>query len=307
MPNLESYHGKDIFLTEALTLEANKAVDEAVEDGKPFFLYMSHYAVHVPFAVDYRFYQKYRDAGLDDTEAMYAAMVEGMDKSLGDILANVERHGLSDNTIVLFMSDNGGLSAHGRGGKPHTHNKPLSSGKGSAHEGGVRVPMIVALPGVTSAGSVCQQPVIIEDFFPTILEMAGIQPAKQVGGVVDGRSFANLLRGEQDESREDRPLIWHFPNNWGPTGPGIGPSSAIRIGDWKLIYYHESQQYELFNLAEDLAEQNNLAGEQTEMRERLAAELGEYLASVKAQMSIVKASGEAVPYPDSAVPAAKVH
>ena len=296
VPNLDSYHGKDIFLTEALTIEANKAVDEAVANGKPFFLYMSHYAVHVPFAVDSRFYQKYRDAGLDNTESMYAAMVEGMDKSLGDILANVERHGLSDETIVLFMSDNGGLSAHGRGGKPHTHNKPLSSGKGSAHEGGVRVPMIVAWPGVTSAGSVCQQPVIIEDFFPTVLEMAGVQHVEQVGGVVDGRSFVNLLRGERDESREDRPLIWHFPNNWGPKGPGIGPSSAIRLGDWKLIYYHESQQYDLFNLAEDLEEHNNLAGKQTDVRNRLAAKLGMYLASVEAQMPIVKDSGQAVPY-----------
>ena len=297
MPNLETYHGKDIFLTEALTIEANKAVDQAVSDGKPFFLYMSHYAVHVPFAADSRFYQKYRDVGLNNTEAMYAAMVEGMDKSLGDILANVERHGLSDETIVLFMSDNGGLSAQGRGGKPHTHNKPLSSGKGSAHEGGVRVPMVVAWPGVTSAGSVCQQPVIIEDFFPTVLEMAGIPQAEQVGGVVDGRSFVNLLRGEQDESREVRPLIWHFPNNWGPRGPGIGPTSAIRLGDWKLIYYHESGKYELFNLAEDLAEQNNLADKHTAVRDRLAAELSEYLASVKAQMPIVKDSGQKVPYP----------
>ncbi len=299
VPGLESYHGKDIFLTEALTNEANHAVDQAVADGKPFFLYMSHYAVHVPFAVDPRFYQQYRDEGLDHTEAMYAAMVEGMDKSLGDILANVERHGLSDETIVLFMSDNGGLSAHGRGGKPHTHNKPLSSGKGSAHEGGVRVPMIVSWPGVTEAGSVCRQPVIIEDFFSTILEMAGITSVEQIGGAIDGRSFVKLLRGEQDESRADRPLLWHFPNNWGPQGPGIGPSSAIRIGDWKLIYYHQSQQYELFNLAEDLGEQTNLVEQQPDVRDRLAGELAKFLVSVEAQMPIVKATGEVVPYPGS--------
>ena len=301
VPGLESHHGKDIFLTEALTIEANKAVDQAVADEKPFFLYMAHYAVHVPFAIDSRFYPKYRDAGLDQTEAMYAAMVEGMDKSLGDILANVQRHGLSNETIVLFMSDNGGLSAHGRGGKAHTHNKPLSSGKGSAHEGGVRVPMIVSWPGVTDAGSICDQPVIIEDFFPTILEMAGVSQVEQIGGVVDGRSFVNLLRGDRDQTREDRPLVWHFPNNWGPGGPGIGPSSAIRLGDWKLIYYHQSQQYELFNLADDLGEQTNLAEQQPDVRDRLAAELGSYLSSVKAQMPVVKASGETVAYPGSAV------
>ncbi len=303
VPDLESYHGRDVFLTEALTIEANKAVDQAVADGKPFFLYMSHYAVHVPFAADSRFYQKYREAGMNETEAMYAAMVEGMDKSLGDILNNIERHSLSDNTIILFMSDNGGLSAHGRGGEPHTHNKPLSSGKGSAHEGGIRVPMIVSWPGVTATGAVCTQPVIIEDFFPTILEMAGLSEVKQIGGGVDGRSFVNLARGETDPARDDRPLVWHFPNNWGPQGPGIGPSSAIRLGDWKLIYYHESQQYELFNLAVDLGEQNNLADEQREVRDRLASELGSYLSAVNAQMPLVKATGDTVPYPRSAGPA----
>ncbi|WP_161602125.1 sulfatase-like hydrolase/transferase [Tautonia marina] len=300
VPGLECYHGKDIFLTEALTKEANKAVDRAVAADKPFFLYLSHYAVHVPFAVDSRFYQKYRDEGLDHTESMYAAMVEGMDKSLGDVLANVERHGLSNETIVLFMSDNGGLSAHGRGGTPHTHNTPLSSGKGSAHEGGIRVPMIVSWPGVTEAGSVCRQPVIIEDFFPTFLEMAGVPSVEQIGGVVDGRSFVGLLQGDQDQAREARPLVWHFPNHWGPEGPGIGPSSTIRLGDWKLIYDHQSQQYELFNLAEDLGEQNNLVAQHPEVRDRLAGELAEYLISVEAQMPINKATAEKVPYPGPA-------
>lgn len=100
VPHLEPYHEKDVFLTEALTIAANQAVNQALAEGRPFFLYMAHYAVHVPFAVDPRFYQPYRDAGLDHTESMYAAMVEGMDKSLGDILANVERHGLSERTII---------------------------------------------------------------------------------------------------------------------------------------------------------------------------------------------------------------
>ncbi|PHS11201.1 MAG: sulfatase [Blastopirellula sp.] len=296
VPGLEKYHGKDIFLTEALTIEANLAIDQAVEDNKPFFLYMAHYAVHVPFAKDERFYQKYKDAGIDHTESMYAAIVEGMDKSLGDLLKNVERHGLTDNTIVLFMSDNGGLSASGRGGKRHTHNLPLSSGKGSAHEGGVRVPMIVYWPGVTKDGSVCTQPVIIEDFFSTILELAGIQDVQQVGGNIDGSSFVSLLQGSHDSTRDYRPLYWHFPNNWGPSGPGIGASSCIRQGDWKLIYYHANQQYELFNIAQDLSEQVNLAESKPEIRNRLAKKLAWYLASVKAQMPISKATGKAVPY-----------
>lgn len=297
VPGLQKYHGKDTFLTEALTVEANLAMDEAVEDGKPFFLYMSHYAVHVPFAEDDRFYQRYRDAGLDHTEAMYSAMVEGMDKSLGDILDNVQRHGLSDNTVVLFMSDNGGLSAHGRGGEPHTHNKPLSSGKGSAHEGGVRVPMIAYWPGVTPPGSVCSQPVIIEDFFPTILEIAGVGDGQQVGGVIDGQSFVALLRGERDDKRDTRPLFWHFPNNWGPKGPGIGPSSSIRRGAWKLIYYYESRRFELFNVAKDLGEQHDVANDYPDMRDDLADELRSYLLEAQAQFPIDKKSGQPVMIP----------
>lgn len=297
IPDLQKYHGQDIFLTEALTLEAKHAVDQAVALGKPFFLYMSHYAVHVPFAVDPRFYQAYRDQGLDHTEAMYAAMIEGMDKSLGDIRAHLERHGLSDNTIVLFMSDNGGLSAHGRGGQAHTHNLPLSSGKGSAHEGGVRVPMIAHWPGITKAGSICTQPVIIEDFFPTILEMAGVTGGRQVGGVIDGRSFVPLLRGDADPARSKRPLVWHYPNNWGPKGPGIGPSSAIRLGRWKLIYYHADRGYELFDLVNDLSETRNLFATRHALARLLAQELRQFLKAAQAQMPLNKQNGKPVALP----------
>ena len=295
VPGLEAYHGKDVFLTEAITIEANKAVDAAVAEKTPFYLYCAHYAVHVPFAEDARFIERYKKAGLNKTEAMYAALVEGMDKSLGDIMANIERHGQTENTIILFMSDNGGLSAHGRGGKAHTHNAPLSSGKGSAHEGGVRVPMIVSWPGVTKSASVCEHPVIVEDFFPTILEMAGVK-----ADAADGISFVPLLEGKKTQE-EDRPLIWHFPNNWGPGGPGIGPSSAIRVGDWKLIYYHDPGRkvpYELFNLANDLSERKNLADEKPEIRERLAKRLADYLINVDATMPVVKTSGEFVPMPE---------
>lgn len=300
IPGLDKYHGQDIFLTEALTIEANRAMDDAVADGKPFFLYLAHYTVHTPYAVDSRFYQKYREAGLDHKEAMYSAMIEGMDKSLGDILDNLQRHRLSDRTIVLFMSDNGGLSAHARGGEPHTHNKPLASGKGSAYEGGIRVPMIVRFPGVTAAGSACSQPVIIEDFFPTILEMAGVEGFRQIGGAIDGRSFVGLLRGEHDAARDHRPLVWHYPNNWGGSGPGIAPSSTIRHGDWKLIYYYADRHYELFNLADDLGEQHDLADKRPQVRDRLARELGDYLAGLNAGVPVDTKTGDPVPLPGSA-------
>lgn len=156
--------------------------------------------------------------------------------------------------------------------------------------------MIVKWPGVTRPGSTCSQYVIIEDFFPTILELAGVEEFQQIGGVIDGISFVPLLR-QADDCSQDRALYWHYPNSWGPKGPGIGPSSSIRRGDWKLIYYHEDRRYELFNLAEDLGEQHNLAEEDSEVRERLASQLRQFLASVDALMPVDKKTGKPVPYP----------
>jgi len=227
---------------------------------------------------------------------MYAGLVEGMDKSLGDILDNLERLGVADNTVILFMSDNGGLSAHGRSGAPHTHNAPLSSGKGSAHEGGIRVPMIARWPGVTKPASLCDRYLIVEDFFPTILEMAGVKAAKTVQPI-DGLSFVPLLR--QAAGRDDRPFYWHYPNNWGPRGPGIGASSTIRRGDWKLIYYHADRRYELFNIAEDLSESRNLAADEPQRVADLAAQLRGYLECVAAQMPLDKPTGKPVPLPSA--------
>ena len=172
IPGLDKYHGQDIYLTEALTKEAIIAMDSALISKQPFYLYMAHYAIHAPIQEDKRFYQKYLERGMDTIEAKYATMIEGMDKSLGDLLNYLDDNNLVDNTVVLFMSDNGGLSAVARGGERHSHNKPLSSGKGSAHEGGIREPMLVKWPGVVKANSICNDYLIIEDFFPSILEMA---------------------------------------------------------------------------------------------------------------------------------------
>ncbi|MGB5555853.1 MAG: sulfatase, partial [Flavobacteriaceae bacterium] len=209
VPGLEKYHGKAVFLTEAITQEALKAVDSAVAAQQPFFLYMAHYAVHTPIMGDDRFVQKYYEKGLDSTEAKYASMIEGMDKSLGDIMDYLKAKNLDENTILLFMSDNGGLSAHARGGEPNSHNKPLASGKGSMYEGGIREPMLVKWPGITVAQAVSDYQVIIEDFYPTILEMAGIDSLKTVQKI-DGESFVSVLKAEQEVSGV-RPLIWHYP------------------------------------------------------------------------------------------------
>lgn len=295
VPGLDEYHGTDVFLTQALTERAMAALDAPIAAHRPFFLYMAHYAVHTPIEADARFVKRYQDAGLDPIEARYASMVEGVDTSLGDLMAYLDRRGVADNTIIIFMSDNGGLSATGRGGTPHTHNLPLSSGKGSAREGGIREPMIVAWPGVARRNTVETTPVIIEDFFPTLIEMAGGE-LSSVTQAIDGVSFVPLLR-RTARPAADRALFWHFPNNWGPAGPGIGAFSAVRQGDWKLIYYHADRRIELFDLAHDLGETTNLAERQPDRVRALAARLTEHLQSVHAQMPVDKATGLVVPWP----------
>lgn len=297
VPGLEKFHGKDIFLTEALTQEALLSVGDAVEADKPFFLYMAHYAIHTPLYGDNRFVQKYLDAGLDSKEAKYASMIEGMDKSLGDIMNYLDKNKLSDNTIILFMSDNGGLSVHARGGKPNTHNKPLNSGKGSAYEGGIREPMLVKWPGVVKPNSITEEKVIIEDFYPTILEMAGVERPKTVQ-TIDGISFVSVLENKKLADK-NRPLFWHYPNEWGPSGPGIGASSTVRVGEYKLIYYHVDSRMELFNLKEDIEELHSLEETNSEKVKELAKILSDHLRKVDAQMPSHKKSGEKVPMPDA--------
>ncbi len=296
VPDLDKYHGQDIFLTEALTQEAVAALDKPVSEKQPFFLYMSLYAVHTPIMADKRFLQPYLDMGLDSIEASYATLVEGMDKSLGDLMDYLEARNIQDNTIIMFMSDNGGLSAVARGGEKHTHNKPLSSGKGSIHEGGIREPMIVKWPGVVQPQTVNDNYLIIEDFYPTILEMAGVENYRPVQQV-DGESFVYLLKNNEPEQTGHRPLFWHYPNQWGPTGPGIGAFSAVRLGDWKYIYYHVDQRVELFNLKNDIGESVNLAEENPGKASELATVLTAYLQESNAQMPSLKSAGTQVPYP----------
>ncbi|MEG2066151.1 MAG: sulfatase [Tannerellaceae bacterium] len=301
VPGLEKYHGTDVFVTEALTREAVLALDARPKE-KPFFLYMSHYAVHIPINRDKRFYDKYAARGMDPREAAYAALVEGMDKSLGDLMDYLDKNHLTENTIIVFMSDNGGLSAqNSRGGELNTHNLPLKSGKGSAYEGGIREPMIVCWPGVTKPATVCKDYLLIEDFYPTLLEMAGVRMST-LPQVVDGRSFVPLLTGKGKNPAKGRALIWNFPNNWGPTGPGIGATCTIRKGDWKLIYYYESGVKELFNLSRDLGENQNLASAKPAKVKKLSRELGTYLRSVGGQRPAFKATGQPAPWPDEVPP-----
>ncbi len=301
VPGLEQYHGTDTFLSEALTLEAKKALDDARQIDKPFFLYMAHYAIHTPIQPDMRFYQKYLDKGLPPVEAAYATLIEGMDKSLGDLMDYLDENHLTDNTILLFMSDNGGLAAHTRAGQLHTQNYPLNSGKGSAYEGGVREPMIVRWPGVVKPNTTCDHYVMIEDFFPTILEMAGVDHYETVQQR-DGISFMPLLTEKSE--MQNRDIYWHYPNSWGPSGPGIGATCSIRSGNWKLIYYFGDGKRELFNIAADISEKHDRAQEEPEIVRLLSQKLGDYLRSVDAQRPLLRATRQPAPWPDEIKPAA---
>lgn len=298
VPDLEEYFFTDTFLTEALTLEAIKALEDPIKNHRPFYLNMAHYAVHVPLMSDNRFYQKYLEAGLNIEEAKYASMIEGMDKSLGDIMDYLKRKNIDKNTIIIFMSDNGGLSlSPPRGGLPHTQNLPLRAGKGSVYEGGIREPMIVKWPAVVTPASVNKQPVIIEDFFPTILEMAGIKNYKTIQQV-DGKSIVPFLKNANNEIKE-RMLIWHFPNKWIDTdGPGINYFSAIRLGDWKLVYSMRNKTLELYNLKTDLREQNNLAAQFHGRVKQLANLLTQQLKKTNAPMPTYKANGKTISWPN---------
>lgn len=297
VPGLEKYHGQDINLTEVLTRESLNVLDTVIRKDKPFYLYLSHYTVHTPIQADHRFFEKYLDRGLDTIEARYASMVEGMDKSLGDVMDYLEKKKLADDTIILFMSDNGGLSAVARSGERHKHNAPLASGKGSAYEGGVREPMIVKWPKNVGSGTVSHEPLIIEDFFPTILEIAG-QDDAHVTQEIDGQSFVNILQNGDVSTDGERPLFWHYPNIWGPEGDGIGAYSAVRQGKWKLIYFHKDSSFELYDLEKDIGESENLFLAEVATSTFLAKTLSAYLRSVGAQMPLNKDTNEVVLWPD---------
>lgn len=303
--DLDQYFGQEIHFTEALTREAIREIRASVADKRPFFCYFAHFAPHTPIEPDERFAPQYREAGLDNTEAAYASLIAGMDKSIGDLLALLDELDIARNTLVVFTSDNGGLSHSQRSMEaPHAHNAPLSSGKGAHHEGGIRVPLAVRWPSVVKAGVVSVKPVILYDWTRTLLDCGGAK----VPADLDGFDLMPLLRGDR-AALPERALVWHFPNFWGPPrrpapveGPGMGPSSTIRRGDWKLIYYHTDQRFELFNLADDIGETRNLADSEPLRVRALAEELTAYLSQHRAAMPRVKATGQPVPWPTDALP-----
>ncbi len=274
--DLDEYHGREITVTQAITEKAIAEIGRAKADGRPFLLHLGHFGVHTPiepaaeFAKDYegtRFVQKERD---------YATMVADVDKSMGRILDALDRLGLARDTMVVFLSDNGGYAQRVGGYFPR--NLPLRSGKGSAYEGGLRTPMIIRWPGVAKPGSLVEGAASIVDLMPTALAAAG---AKAPEGI-DGRDLAPLLKGER---MADRTLVWYYPHVWGNKGPGIEPHAAIRRGDLKAVHFFENGKTELYDLAQDPGETKDLAGERVADAERLRDEL----------LGAIKAGGRELP------------
>jgi arylsulfatase A-like enzyme len=262
------------YLTDRLTDEALGFIDD--HHDRPFFLYLSHYAVHTPLEAKDELAAKYREQPDADAHIhpVYAAMVESVDEGVGRIVAKLDELSLSKNTVVFFLSDNGGYG-------PATSMAPLRGSKGMLYEGGIRVPLVVRWPARIAPGRT-KTPVIGTDLFPTILELAGAELPVQS---LDGVSLLRLLRG--DGALEPRALHWHFPAYLeayrGITGPWrTTPAAAIRWGDYKLIEFFETGELELYNLSDDIGERANLTAELPDVVEQLHQLMIEWRRSVGA-------------------------
>lgn len=267
------------YVTDYLT---DKAVDFIGRNSKqPFFLYFAYHTPHTPIQGRADLVKNFEAKARKDAvhkNPTYAAMVKSLDMSVGRVLAQLEKSGVAERTLVVFTSDNGGLTQRYGKHDGFTENLPLRRGKGSAYEGGVRVPTIVHLPGVTKAGTVCEEPVSTIDWYPTLLELTGSKDATH-NKSMDGVSLARLLR--DSSASLDRNLYWHYPHYH---AGGDGPYSAVRSGEWRLIEFHETGATALYNLSDDIGEQHNLAKSKPEKAAALLADLRAWRKRVGAQM-----------------------
>lgn len=295
-------HRDDPKTTERITNEAVKFINE--HKAQHFFAYLPFLAVHIPMGAKPELIEKYQKkkmtappdvwgkegdskVRLVQNNVAYAAMLEQMDSAIGRVLDALTRNGVADHTIVVFMSDNGGLST--AEGYP-TSNLPLRGGKGWPYEGGIRVPWIICAPGITKPGSVCNTPAMSTDFYPTLLELAGLPLLPEQHQ--DGASLVPLLKAGEPPRRD---LFWHYPHY---SNQGGGPCGAIRSGDWKLIEWFEDGRLELFNLRSDLNEAKNVAAENQDLVKQLHARLVAWRKTVKALLPTLNPDHPTVP-PDS--------
>jgi len=277
------------YLTDRLTNETIQFIKENKEN--PFFAYLSYYTVHSPIQANKEYIDKFEKKRLtlkdsipiflpeneaftvqNQSNSSYASMVYALDKNVGKLMKSLEDLKLMDNTIIIFTSDNGGLSTLYSKNAP-TSVKPLRAGKGWCYEGGIKVPLLVKMPG-NDIGKKIETPVISVDFFPTLIEMVGLtKPSVKI----DGISIVPLL-GNEDKLKRDT-LFWYYPHYH---GSGWAPGAAIRVGDWKLIEYYENKKIELYHISIDYKEENDLSQKNPEKVEELKSALVKILKNTNA-------------------------
>ncbi len=255
----------------AIAAAAEKFIEQ--NRDKPFFCYVPHNNPHIPLAAKPELIESNKDA----FHPTYAAMIETLDDSVGRLIRKVDQLGLTDRTIFIFTSDNGGLHVLEFPSTPATHNTPYRAGKGYVYEGGLREPLIVRWPGTIAGGKTIDTPVVLTDLVPTLLEAAGINLSKTVGPL-DGVSLLPLLK---EGKAPNRSLYWHFPNY---TNQGGRPAGAMRSDNWKLIENFEDGSLELYDLANDPSEQKDLAKEKAEQAQKMQMQLAAWRVRVGAQM-----------------------
>lgn len=279
------------YLTDRLTDEAIGFVEEN-KDG-PFLLWLAHYAVHTPIETDpgvLAEVETWPKGELHD-DTKYAAMIASLDTSTGRLLAALDAAGVAENTVVVFVSDNGG-------GRRVTSMAPLKGHKGSLSEGGIRVPCVVKYPGVVAPGTRTDTPVLLFDLYPTLLELAGAQPTR--GQPVDGVSWVSLLQGKHDRAL-DRSLVWYLPL-YGTSPRGnitTNPTAVLRRDRWKLIHDFETGTSELYDLQEDIGETNNVADTRISTVRLLERELHAWQKATDAPVPTVNSAYDATTAPSS--------
>jgi arylsulfatase A len=264
------------YLTDRLTSIATGFIEE--NQRNPFFLYLPHFAVHTPIEGKPDLVTKYAaksNPANPQNFADYAAMVESLDQSVGRVLDTLERLKLDNNTIVIFTSDNGGVTSREWKNRPVTSNLPLRSGKGNLYEGGIRVPLLVRWPGVTKPATKCEEPVLAVDYAPTLASIAGVKQT----GPMDGTDITPLLKGKPRLAR--REIFWHYPHY----SPQLGyPSAAVRQGGYKLIRFFEDDRTELYHLPTDIGESKNLAAAQPKLAATLNRRLTRWFQETGAKL-----------------------
>ena len=252
------------YLTDRLTSEAIRILRN--ERDKPFFMHLAFHTVHTPIEGKPEVVDSYKGVireTMRHRNPRYAAMVQSLDENVGRVLDTLDDLGVADNTVIILTSDNGGY-VNKFDGMQVTDNSPLRSGKGSLYEGGIRVPAIIRWPGVTQPGTESDTPISSIDYYRTMLSMAGLPGDREHNRTVDGIDLTPLLR-DPDHAPDRAALYFHYPHYYATTTP----VSALRVGHWKLLRYYEDSRIELYDLAEDLGEQRNLAVDRPEVASAL--------------------------------------